>query len=551
MSVPILSKVLPAASEPTSFHEVVQRLENQYEALLATGNYEPFLYPWGTVGAGVVILYLLLDHRQSWLLRQLRWPVWLFNVYQSLYTVLYLRARNPAGSLGVGIICGWSMLWTANMLIFDDCQRDYVRIEKRQEHLQAQDRTANGNGLGISTSINTNGSKEIDHQLKARSSINGHAPDSRAAPQTGMYFWQQYPTDSFYNRLDWVLDCFTTFRGTSWNWRISGLAPPPPEVESSLSNKSNADCSKPTRPPIVPTFHNRTPLLRHNTYLFIRNVLFLDILKTLISHDPYFWGIVDTSKPPPYLPNILHSSPVAKQCARLLIALGAMKFALELIFTLGPLFFVGILGPSVISVRGEAWDHPDQFGSISFVYKKGLAGWWGGFWHQTFRKGFEAPGQKVVELLGLKQKSAGGRVVQLFVAFGLSGLLHACGSTTQIGETRPFGGPFLFFVSQAVGITLEMGLKMGAKRMGWDRYVPGWLGGVGNFVFAHWWLYLTAPLMVEDFAKGGVWLFEPLPVSLFRGPLRLGDKEDGFWRWTGTLITWHSGETWWKTGIAL
>ncbi|KAF2226702.1 membrane bound O-acyl transferase family-domain-containing protein [Elsinoe ampelina] len=549
MTIPGVPHALLAHPAPTSAHDAVRLLEARYESLLSSGKFEPFLYPWGTAGAAIIILFLLLDHRDSRLLQQLRIPVWLCNGVISLYAVFYQRARNPAGALGIGIISGWSMLWTGVLLVFNDCQRDYMRIERRIQSPPGSEPQSDGHGLGISTGRQVLGeTNEGQPSLRPRPQANGLEPESKdGQPPSGKYFWQQYPA-SFTDRLDWVVDLFTTFRGTAWNWRVAGLAPPPKHVTSCLTPESAAP--EPSRPPIVHTHPDRRSLLRHNLFIFLRNALILDILKTLVSHDPYFWGQVNTPVPPPYIPTALHF-PAALRFFRLLIALGLMKFALQLIFSLGPLFFVGLLPPHLFPVRAEAWDHPDQFGPFSFVFTKGLAGWWGGFWHQTFRKGFEAPGQRAVEALGLEPRSLKGKVVQLFIAFGLSGLLHACGSMTEIGETRPLRGPFVFFLSQAVGITIEMGAKMWLKQKEWSQHIPSWLGQLGNFVFAHCWLYITAPWMVEDFSKGGVWLFEPLPVSIFRGPLRLGDAEDGFWRWHGTFAKWHTGDTWWKTGIAL
>ncbi|PNS18631.1 hypothetical protein CAC42_5170 [Sphaceloma murrayae] len=527
---------------PSSSHEVVRRLEARYESMIATGGYQPFLYPWATLGAGIVILYLLLDHRQSRLLQHLRLPVWLFNLFFSVYTVFYLRARNPASALGVGIISGWSILWTGTMLVFNDCQVDYMRVTRSVKGASTNGSATITTGLGITTTLdNTEGKTE---GLRSRVTMQSESPAPQSA-MTGkdMYSWQHYPTDSFIKRLDWVLDCFTTFRGVAWNWRISGLAPMPSHVTSNLGSSSKAN-----RPASVRSFDDRPSLIRHNLYLVLRNLLLLDILKTFIAHDPYFWGL--TSSPAPgYFPEPLRH-PYAIRSIRLVIAMCTMKFALQLIFALGPLFFAG-LARNIFTVRAESWDHPDQFGSLSMVAKKGLAGWWGGFWHQTFRKGFEAPAEVVVTYFEIEKKSTLGRVVQLFVAFGLSGLLHACGSMTQIGQTRPLRGPGLFFLLQAVGISLEMGLKMGLKRIGLAQHIPVWVGGVGNFLYAHWWLYLTAPLLVDDFAKGGVWLFEPVPISLFRGPLGQGTREDSFWRWSGTIMSWHSGDTWWTTGIAL
>ena len=63
------------------------------------------------------------------------------------------------------------------------------------------------------------------------------------------------------------------------------------------------------------------------------------------------------------------------------------------------------------------------------------------------------------------------------------------------------------------------------------------------------WLYFTSPLLVDDFARGGIWLFEPVPISLWRG-LGFGPEGEGWWCWYGGLLKWRSGGAWWDSGIA-
>jgi hypothetical protein len=65
-------------------------------------------------------------------------------------------------------------------------------------------------------------------------------------------------------------------------------------------------------------------------------------------------------------------------------------------------------------------------------------------------------------------------------------------------------------------------------------------------LFAAGWLALTGPLLVDDFARCGVWLFEPVPVSLVRGL-----TGQGWWCWGGRWVGWWQGRYWWETGIAI
>lgn len=73
---------------------------------------------------------------------------------------------------------------------------------------------------------------------------------------------------------------------------------------------------------------------------------------------------------------------------------------------------------------------------------------------------------------------------------------------------------------------------------------------LGNYTYTHAWLFVTAPLLLDDFARGGLPLIEIIPISLLRG-IGLAGSEHGWWCWGGSWIRWHNGKTWWDTGFAL
>ena len=87
------------------------------------------------------------------------------------------------------------------------------------------------------------------------------------------------------------------------------------------------------------------------------------------------------------------------------------------------------------------------------------------------------------------------------------------------------------------------------KGTGLARKTPAWVGRGATFVYVHVWFYYTAHLLVDDFSKGGVFLFEPVPVSVFRG-LGFGAEGDGWWCLGDSGIRWVRGSTWYQTGIA-
>jgi hypothetical protein len=303
------------------------------------------------------------------------------------------------------------------------------------------------------------------------------------------------------------------------------------------------------KPSLVPESQDR--LLKHARDWFIIGYVCLDFLRTIVIHDPYYRGLGANHKIQ-YLPEVLQESPVFHQAYRLVIGLGAVYWGLATIFQLAPLFFVGILGADKIGVRGEPWMYPREWGSFTAVLDKGLAGWWAIWWHQTFRFAFEAPSRRLLEVLKMDRRSFQGKAVQLFLAFALSGSIHACGSYTAIGPTRPFRGPFMFFFLQPLGILSQMFLTKALQRAGVISRLPVFLCQVGNFVLVHTWFYYTAPLLIDDLATSGLLLYEPVPFSVFR-LLGLGGPNESSicWSFPGKWLGWHKADAWWESGLSV
>jgi hypothetical protein len=330
------------------------------------------------------------------------------------------------------------------------------------------------------------------------------------------------------------------------------LFPPPKSIQEQLHANSGDIVPKhsyKTHAGQVKQYATREELLQTNAWTCLTGYLMLDVLKTAMMHDPYFWGSIDRA-PPSYLPVVITSSPILTHTYRLLLSMLGIKYALQSIFSLGPLFFCGLLSPSLLGARGEHWMYPETWAPYSVVLDKGLAGWWGSWWHQTFRFAFQEPSRKLLEWLGWDNKSVEAKALQLFVAFGLSSVIHGSGSFTSSGKTYPLAEPVAFFLIQALGVLAEAAVSKSFASKGVARRLPTWMKKGFTFLYVHVWFYFTAHLLCNDFARGGVWLFEPIPISLFRG-LGLGaDPRDGWWCWGGQLVRWHSGDTWWKSGIA-
>ena len=523
--------------------------EERYNAYIDSGEYLPFIYPWATLGAFLCLVYLLFDHRKSPTLQALRFPTFGILVAFSAWCILNMKARSAPAAYGVGLISAWGTLWTSALMFFNDCQTDFKRLEKADE-AALQKTLSSQNGTDSAYEKLPTAAKKLAKKAALQSSeaYATQTPSQRKGP----VFWQAYPTH-LPSRVDWILDLFCNFRGIGWSFQTTGIPKPPKHIELQLlgydSPQNASDPIKTVSHTGITRFSSRQAVLQYILPRLIAGTIALDVIKTLMHHDAYFWGYMD-AVPPSWLPTTIAQSAILVRSYRLLLSFAGITIALNCIFRLGPLFFCFILSPARIGLRGEAFLNPvDFFGNFSLVFEKGLAGWWGGFWHQTFRFAFEAPASRLLEFLKIEKKSQTGKLVGLAVAFGLSGCLHACGSYTQLGDTRPFRGPFSFFAMQAVGIVLQMGIAGQMKSRGISAKIPFFVSAIGNFAFTIVWMYWTAPLLVDDFAKGGVWLYEPLVIS----PLRIlgyGAKDDNGWDlWYG-LVFWRTGKGWLDTGLA-
>lgn len=507
--------------------EVTLYYDSLYQHLVESGNAAPFLYPWAGIGAFAVIGYLLIDHRKWPALQRLRYPIFVWLVAFEAWVIATNKARHPAGAFGVGLLSAWGVLWVSTIMIVDDCQTDFKRLERTTQVAPLDKIEPISNGTSSNGIIQSSKTQESQ---KLASSPSPSVPDG--------FMWQPCPT-SFTQRLDWIADVFCNFRGVGWDWQTSTVPPPPIPGYAIMTSKSG-----------IRRFTSRSHLVRETMIKLAIGYLVLDVIKILIHHDAYFWGYMDAPGPS-YLPPSIQDSYVFLRSYRLIISLSGMYFALWEIFKLGPIFFAGILGPEWIGLRGEPWmNPPDMFGSFSCVLDQGLAGWWAGWWHQTFRVAFNAHARWLLSWLGIDGRSNKGKIISLLMAFFLSGCLHACASYTQLGETRPLMGPFRFFMLQPVGILVQIFAIQLLNKAGIRQRSPKFLKQTANFIYVHIWFYFTGPILLDDFAKGGVWLYEPIIISPLRA-LGLGAKDDAWFCWWDGLLFWRSGKHWWDTGIAI
>ncbi|KAI9660815.1 MAG: hypothetical protein M1829_006467 [Trizodia sp. TS-e1964] len=491
----------------TTYRELVNRRQAAFDTAVASGAISPFVFPADLAGHALIVLYLLLPPRYAQKLRVVLLPAALW-----LYARTMLRARSTslANGMVIGLACSWCMVWAATLMLFNNVQRDFRRLERRSWREKKEEKR----GVSSIPAANGLGEKLID------------ASDELEDYQLS---WQAFPT-SVGGRFSWAMELLVTLRGVGWSWQIAGLPPvPPPASRPKGAAARPAEVS-----------------LRRSLFNYIFSYLVLDALKVLLMRDPYFLGFIDEPVPPSF-PRILRASPWLTETYRLAMTVTGIYMAILSAVSIAPLVFVG-LGPRILGLKGERWMNPPQLGSFQAVLDHGLRGWWGQWWHQSFRFGFLSPGRWLVGQCRLDGRSSAAILIRLFTAFAISGFIHASATFTQFAVgTWPLGC-FLFFVLQAVGIAGQSGCAYQAA--GVISKLPKPVRQLSNVIVTLLWLRLTGPLLANEFARGGLWLAEPVPVSPLRG-LGLGLEGEGWWSWTEPFARWYSAPVWWKSGIAL
>ncbi|KAL2255105.1 hypothetical protein VTK26DRAFT_4104 [Humicola hyalothermophila] len=361
-----------SSPESPSLGTLYQRqYRDTFQAAVAAGRVKPFVLPWSLLGSFFLpLLYLSIPHtKRPWLYR-MRWLVAAACVYLNMRVIQTTSSGNEAVAYVAGCAASWGTFWSLRLLLFTRPQWEAARVERRPR-------------------------KSVDEKVNVAS-----APDESVAAALPRYeyFWQFFPADeSFATRLGWTVDLLVSSRGAGWNHAISTIPHPPFRP----SDPATTTTVRLDRIPLAsPTGTARSPtyaaFLRSRLLHLAVSWLVIDLLTATIRQDPYF--LVG----PDYNPSLLPLSPflatlplrhltlplVRNVAAFAGIVAGLHLYAAvaQLVECLVPPF------PSSLGARADLWQHPTLFGgAVASVLDRGLAGFWGGWWHQMFRHGFVAP----------------------------------------------------------------------------------------------------------------------------------------------------------------
>lgn len=505
-------------------------------------------------------LWLSIPHiTRPWLYKT-RWLVALLVISLNVEQISRCSSTNVAFSYGAGLVASYGSLVCMHLLIWTRPQFEAARV------IKVRRRTASG----LPAATDDNNSDNIvgayaragvgdGEQLRQRSAAAGNIAKSGSSRDVDVdtldfeYRWQRFPHDaSFIQRFGWATDLIFCFRGAGWTWSMS--ATPRPNIPKVIKDGDLVDIQSmqliteagyESQGTEAEFFRNRLKVLGLSFFS-------LDLIATLMVKDPFFtvgpsadFHAGQGAYIRPWYLNWMSAGLV--QTYHEVFALAGVVSAVTGIFCLGDIIQYLVIRTWFPS-RAIPQIFASTFGSFDQVFERGLAGWWGAWWHQTFRQQFLGPSTYLFANGFLRQGSQTAALVSLFASFFQSGILHVSGSLTTLPRTKPWRA-MVFFLLQMPGIIIQQESSRLLQRFlpRLPRTVYRW----ANMVFAVLWLYITAPLFIDDISDNGIWLLEPVPFSIARAA-GLGYPGDRWWRWDRHYgLRWFTGNVWWESGIAM
>ncbi|KAI8314567.1 hypothetical protein K4K59_002648 [Colletotrichum sp. SAR11_240] len=552
MTAPILANFskpaadLVNASTPLLAAVVRDSYRAVFKARVAAGVSKPFVLPYGIFGTFILpILYMTIPHRKRPWVYAARWLVLAFIIAFNIKIMRETSSTNMSMGYTSGLSAFWGMLSSVTNLVFTAPQFDFERVARRKVSKTAASspkpsRKSSRSNSPAARSISQGGLRKRAGSKKRRNN-KATAPDVNVDKYE--YYWQSYPENgTFVERLGWVVDLYTNFRGVGWSWAVSSVpSPAPPE------HPHTEELVKMETIPLetfvgCQTYKDERDFLWRKLIPVSLAYIILDIFKVKSTEDPYFIFGSTPFPLPPHLASTPHWLLSVYRHSGIICTLYA---SIVMVFSVHDLFQYYVFS-KVFPLRGELWQYSSVFGSFSQVFDRGLAGFWGAWWHQTFRHSFSAPGNWLVQHGYLKQGTTTTKLIIMSIAFWLSGLLHGAGSVTAIPETN-WLKPCSFFWASGVGVLLQKAFCTTFKYQ--IAKMPRIVRRFGNLMFVLVWLQVTVKPLADDFAETGLWLVEPVPVSVVRA-LGFGRGETSWWKPDMEAIgRWHTGEHWWESGF--
>ncbi|KAF4190548.1 hypothetical protein CNMCM8694_003590 [Aspergillus lentulus] len=177
-------------AHPSSYRQILDNNRDQFELLIHHGDYKPF-YLWHLlVFTALPLCGLLISRRRG--ARYLRPVLFAVILGTAVDVMRHRRALLGANGYMGGLVTAWWTIWSATILIFNDVERDFERIERRSGNATCPGKAP-----------------PPDNENKPRSSdkaANGHilkAKQYASQRESEDLAWQPYPR-AFLHRLNWA-----------------------------------------------------------------------------------------------------------------------------------------------------------------------------------------------------------------------------------------------------------------------------------------------------------------------------------------------------------
>ncbi|KAJ6790259.1 hypothetical protein PWT90_09862 [Aphanocladium album] len=498
-------------------------------------------------------------HGRHWFYRS-RWLVALLALLVNYEQTKRMSSTNAAWAVLSGLVGTYGTMLCFYHLIVTNPQRDAARVIRVAAGKSCEAPRPNSDEADLPPHASGTSTRAchgpppatkrpVGAPCETASPTQPHFANSGNHDVESCYIWQRFPSEApLLSRLGWATDLVLSFRGAGWNHSISVL--PRPHTPKTIKDGERVDKSS-VRLVSDCGFeykHTLSAFLWHRLRLFAFSYLLLDFLGTFMMKDPYF--VVGRERCvhhalPGYLVGL---SSWRLEAYRQLLSISGAWAAVAAGYSVADMVsygFASYFWPS----RNIPWIYVSAVGSFGEVFDRGLAGFWGSWWHQTFRMCFMGPATFLYNMGVIRKRTATGSLVALLSSFAASGLLHSMGSLSAMPKTKLWSQP-VFFLLQAAGIIVQQQLASTGRALFPNAGVI--LQRAANASFALVWLCATAAFFNDDMAAMGLWLLEPVPFSFCR-LMGLGFPGDAAWRWDSThyLFRWHSGSHWWNSGLTV
>lgn len=486
------------------YSEALRRRQEQYDYAYYAGTFRSAHTLIGNLDVIILTFWILTCSTLTGrTFAASKWTAIVTIAGSSIWNLCFTRSVDIVGSIGLGVKSGLLLIIGINIIILHD-SRGLKRLK-----LAAV--------TGKPTEAPCTLQVSPKSQLEPKSDFGEHFQGQ------DIIVWESLPR-SLHSRIAWTLDPLSSPRTIHWSWS---------EKTAPISNSNSDRLLQP-----------RSASLCQNLIRFSVDFILVDFIKRIVIGDAYFLtGDHDYSPTTPFGQYI--TSALGLYIYRMLVTAGAFFVAIDLLFIVVKIIHINILGREIVGLNASPLMFPPLWGNPLIVLDKGLRGFWGEVWHQLFRHhfcciadavatcihGLVNTSSKTTDCAGVVKTRRQCPITRLIVAFLLSGMLHAFASITLLGPTRPWA-PFLFFACQPIGIAIQgVFSRLTTSYMPLWKSKHDWFSSALNLMFTITWLLTTVQLLADDMSSGGLWLLEPLPISLLRGSGLVIKHDNIFWCW--------------------